>query len=247
MDLVSAHNVGLNHRQKLEIEQLLRLEQSLKSPEPPSATKGLEGMEIAHAILQKREAVGVLIGGLAEAVWSPSRKPEDLAKHKDVDVAVLTKGFKLEENFEGGIDWWMPQTGEISIRGLYQPEMQKKTWYKNGNGVILRFGIHKDFALAPGLYIPSPEWLLDMREYEAEASLDWSQISVDEPSDVDHIEAVFEEFKTKVRRKVKKRVPEFIGTAFKGYILSQPYERNPEKLRAVGLEKFDLQTVRQTY
>ena len=46
----------LSYAQKLGLKQLLLLEQKLKHPEYPNAVKGLEGMQIAHQILQEREA-----------------------------------------------------------------------------------------------------------------------------------------------------------------------------------------------
>ena len=97
----------LCHRQSTRLEaglkQLLRLEQQLKHPEYPNMVKGLKGMQTAHDILQGREASGILIGGLSEAVWNQRRKEEKLYQHKDVDVLVLDD--VSVENFEGGIDW----------------------------------------------------------------------------------------------------------------------------------------------
>ncbi len=101
--------------QKLGLKQLLLLESKLKHPGYiPSPVKGLEGMQTAHQILQEREAAGVLIGGLAEAVWNQRRKEEDLYKHKDVDVLVLDD---IDINkFYGGVDWWLPEQGKITIK-----------------------------------------------------------------------------------------------------------------------------------
>ena len=59
----------LDHAQKLELKQLLLLEQRLKDPVDRSdVTHGLDGMLIAHQILKGYEASGLLIGGLSEAV-----------------------------------------------------------------------------------------------------------------------------------------------------------------------------------
>ena len=107
----------LSHAQKLGLKQLLLLEQKLKHPEYPNAARGLCGMQIAHQILQEREAPGVLIGGLSEAVWSQRRKEEDLYKHKDVDVMVLDD--VDIGKFEGGVDWWLPERGKITLKSSY--------------------------------------------------------------------------------------------------------------------------------
>ena len=74
--------IYLNVQQKLALKQLLLLE--LKHPEYPDVVKGLEGMKIADKVLKEKEVAGVLIGGLAEAVWNQRRKVEDLYQHKDV-------------------------------------------------------------------------------------------------------------------------------------------------------------------
>src|SRR3989344_2154018 len=89
----------LSQSQKFALKQLLELRLELRHPDLPSVIRGLEGIRVAHQILQKRDSIGILIGGLSEAVWNQRRKPEDLEKHKDVDVAVLDKNFKLEERF----------------------------------------------------------------------------------------------------------------------------------------------------
>jgi len=96
----------LKHSQKLGLKLLL--EQKLNHPEYPNMQKGLQGMQIADKILKERNARGVLIGGLSEAIWNQKRKLDELIAHKDVDVAVLDNHFELNKPFENGIDWWLP-------------------------------------------------------------------------------------------------------------------------------------------
>tara|TARA_Y100000031_G_C8164741_1_gene358742 strand:+ start:216 stop:1004 length:789 start_codon:yes stop_codon:yes gene_type:complete len=227
----------LSHAQKLGLKQLLKLELKLKHPEYPNAVKGLEGMQIAHQILQEREASGVLIGGLSEAVWNQRRKEEDLYKHKDVDVLVLDDA--EVDKFEGGVDWWLPERGKITLKSDYgSVEGVDKQWYVNGNGVVLSFGAQKHDQLPPGLYIPDSEWVIDMREAEAEAHIDYGRVDVEFDGDV------FEKFRAHIEKRVKTRLPKFIREAFQGYVLSPHYESDDSKVYAVGLERFDLETLR---
>ncbi|MFA6536902.1 MAG: hypothetical protein WCT18_00710 [Patescibacteria group bacterium] len=228
----------LTHAQKLQLKQLLLLEQKLKHAEFPYPVKGLEGMLIAHEVLQERGAVGVLIGGLAEAVWNQRRKPQDLENHKDVDVAVLDDHFQLDGKFERGVDWWIPQSGKITLR--YEAsvvEGVQKRWFVNGNGVVLSFGINKNMELKAGLYIPDSEWVVDMREYEAQSNVAFGRVSVEFDDDV------FEKFRDKVKERVKTNLPKFVREAFSGYLLSSQYEEDWNTCNAVVLEEFDLATV----
>lgn len=224
--------------QKLALKQLLLLEQKLEHLEYPNAIKGLEGMQTAHQILQKRGASGVLIGGLAEAVWDPQRKPEDLYEHKDVDVAVLDDHFELGENFEGGVDWWMPQNGKITLKSdASTVKGIQKRWYKNEMGFILSFGINKNTQLSPGLYLPNSKWVVYMREYEVSANVDYSKVQAE------FDEEVFKKFRDKVKKRVKTKLPEFVREAFAGYILSPLYEKDYSKTTAVTLERFNLEII----
>jgi len=229
----------LSHAQKLGLEQLLTLKLKLRHPDHPDAIKGLEGMQIAHEILKGREAVGVLIGGLAEAVWNQRRKVDELLTHKDVDVAVLDDDFKLSKPFEGGVDWWMPQTGNVTIKtDATRIEGIQKRWHENGNGAVLSFGMAKISPLSPGLYIPDPEWVIRMREYEATANIDYGRV------ETEFNDEVFEKFREKMRKTIKTRLPKFILDAFPGHILSPQYEQDYSKTDAISLEMFDLETLR---
>ena len=224
----------LTQTQRLSLKQLLLLTQTLKDPEYPNAAKGLEGMQTAHKILQERNAVGILIGGLAEAVWNQQRTPEELEQHKDVDVAVLDEKFELKQNLEAGIDWWLPHTKRFKIRHLLNYMEGDKTWYENGNGAILSFGIAKNYALKPGLNIPNPEWIIKMRQYEAQAHIDTSIVKAEIDEDV------LEKFSEKMKEKIKTKVPKFIQEAFAGYIAKDgDYDSGLAKL-----ELFDIDTVR---
>lgn len=225
--------VRLNLNQKLGLKHLLLLEQKLRHPDIPNVLKGLEGMKVAHQILQTRGAVGVLIGGLSEAVWDQRRKPEDLLTHKDVDVAVLDDDFELTEKFEGGIDWWMPKTGKVRmVSDISIVEGVEKKWYENGNGLVLSFGINKNFELKPGLYIPDPYWIEDMRVFEVDARVDYGRISVEIDEDV------FQRFRMEIRKRVKSCLPRFIREEFEGYILT-----SWEGWGGVELVEFDLETI----
>ncbi len=226
-----------SHAQKLGLKQLLLLEQKLKHPEYPNAVKGFGGMRVAHQILQEREASGVLIGGLSEAVWNQRRKEDDLYKHKDVDVMVLDD---IDvDKFEGGVDWWLPKRGKITIKSeFWSMKGVDQQWYANGNGVVLSFGAKKQNQLPPGLYIPDSEWVIDMRESEAEANIDYGRVDVEFDGDV------FKKFRAHIAKRVKTRLPKFVAEAFKGYVLSPHYEADSGKTYAVVSERFNLQTLR---
>ncbi len=161
---------GLEQTQSLGLRQLLTLSQILRSPSFPNATRGLEGMIVADRILKQRKAIGVLIGGLATTIYQ--KKP--LAKHKDVDVMVADESFELKEEFEGGIDWWLPHCDKIDIHDVagYRENIAAK-WWSNGNNVTLQFGIEVcDNNLEPGLQLPTQDWVKEMRLTEAISGVD---------------------------------------------------------------------------
>ncbi len=225
----------LNYEQNLGLKQMFLLEQKLKHPEYPNSARGLEGMKLAHQILQERKTSGILIGGLSEAVWSQKRKEEDLYKHKDVDVLILNYSV---EKFEGGIDWWLPNEGRITLSSdVVRSKGADAKWYKNGNDVILSFGVEERNQLAPGLYIPDREWVIEMREAEAEANVDYSRI------DASFDDEVFKKFRTHIERRVKTRLPKFILETFKDFILSLDYESDWRKVKSIEIERFDIERI----
>lgn len=104
-----------SHRLSTDMRHALKLVQLLKSPTFPNALRGLEGFKSADEILKERGGVGVLIGGCLSSVWR-SRGWKKLNEHKDVDVLVLEDyEFELESDFEGGVDWWLPNRDRIVI------------------------------------------------------------------------------------------------------------------------------------
>ncbi len=219
---------------RLQLKQLLSLSQELRHPEYPLMAKGLDGMGVADRVLRGYNASGILIGGLSEAVWNRRRKPEELTKHKDVDVLVLNEDADIGR-FEEGIDWWLPQRGEIPVdleRGIYTGIK----WYENANGIVLSFGTKKYRNLmefTPGLYIPGSEWVIDMREAEVMANVD-ERVEIED--------GVQEGFRDKMRKKIKTRLPKFISNEFKGRILSNLYGCVDEG--CIGVRPFTLDDLR---
>jgi len=221
----------LNQSQRLQLKQLQLAQTNLRHGDLPNAVKGLEGMQVAHRILQKRASAGILIGGLAESVWNQRRKPEELYAHKDVDVLVLDENIGLED-FEGGVDWWIPQTGKITLSSdLSRAEGIKQTWYANVNGVVLNFGVRKRQVLLPGLYLPNYRWVAEMREKEVAAQFDSGRLSREVDGEV------VDKFRERIEAKMGKRLPQYIQEAFKGYVFSSSYS-------PIELEGFNLETIR---
>lgn len=232
--------VSLSQTQKQTLKYILSLRLELVHPEFPNMSKGLEGMIKAHEILQDRDSVGVLIGGLSEEVWNQRRTPEDLYKHKDVDVLVLTDHFNLSKQFEGGIDWWLPREEKLSIKSPYTiMENVPVRWYTNGFDVPLSFGSTQRIGLEPGLYIPGPEWVFNMREAEVKAHIDYkiTELEVDDN--------VLERFKSSMKMGTK--LPKFLREKFKGYILEDHYEPDYQRAGAIEIEKFDFDTYGAVY
>lgn len=158
----------LTAEQKLQLTQILKLEQKLREPGVPEATRGLEGLLLADQILKQKGAVGFLIGGLGKSVW---RGNAQLGRHKDVDVLVMTKGTDFEK-FEGGIDWWLPTEDQVSgtFVGGYIENYAVRYW-ANENGVVLTFNIEQTLELPPGLHILLPHHYAAMKLAEAVSSV----------------------------------------------------------------------------
>jgi hypothetical protein len=241
MELTTSISQKASMSQKLELKQLLELSQNLRHPTFPNPVKGIDGLKLAHEILQSRDASGILIGGLSERIWSRKTRPGDLLEHKDVDVLVLNSDFELENKFEGGIDWWLPRTGKIT-HSPARPDAHQITetystnWWVNGFDSILRFKIECDKnALKPGLHILDPRFVLEMRQVEAESCVD-SSVNVDE--------TVLERFGLLMQKRVKTKLPGFIRNAFNGFVISALYDKNLYAKARLSVHGNDLETMK---
>ncbi len=227
----------LTYEQKLLLRQLLEFRHELHHPEFPNAAKGLDGMFIAHKILQEKQAVGILIGGLAEAVWNVKRTVEDLEKHKDVDVMVAQKKFQPEP-FEGGVDWWVPHSAEIRILTDATDMTVNRQWWENHNDCVLRFALEYFSGLKPGLYIPDSDWVFNMRFQKAIASIDDRKIQVE--GDDEDIELAFQR---KLRRQgLQSRMMSHVRSRFGGYILDGKGHDLLHAKAYLGVESLELET-----
>jgi len=217
-------------KQRIAIKEMLRLRLALRHPELPEMKSGIEGLKMGHKILEERQKVGILVGGLSEAVWNGKRTAEELTQHKDVDIMILGKNETgIVNKFEGGIDWWLPKTEVLEVSAA---QRLRYTWWENGNGVILSFGIRERFELKPGLYIPGPNWVIQMRESETLARL--SHTDFPEASDYE----VSEGFKNAMKKEVKSTLAPTIAEEFKGRILSDAYADTYQVFDAVEIEEF---------
>lgn len=212
--LKQVHQLALGLEQKLALKCVLELRQELHTPEPPEAIRGVEGMLAAHELLQKRESVGLLVGGLSEEVWNYQTTEAAMAAHKDVDVLVITPFFELHKKFEQGIDWWLPISERITIKRTDGTSELEKKWWQNGYGVALNYGVNIHTSLKPGLYFPSPDFVLDMRFAEMESYRDDARIASEE--DGEQSSLLRERLAKKL--KINGRVPPFLETLFEGYI-----------------------------
>jgi len=197
----------LSHNQKLLLSKVLALRLQLRAPSFPNPLCGMDGILAADSFLKKIGAVGLLNGGLAEAVWNRRRTEAELKAHKDVDVFILSAP-EPPEDFEEGIDWWMPHDihfDSIKTRSGSSENVTKRFWI-NGHGCALCYRIESQTDLAPGLYFPSPELAVDIRVSECLAMIDDSVAVIDE----DH-----ETFLDKFRKKlgVRTQLPSFISVA----------------------------------
>lgn len=159
----------LEKKRENQLKYLVSVFERARHPEIPKALRGMEGIARSDSMLRERNAVGILIGGLAASAWNERSDYEALAKHKDVDVLVITPEFHISQNFEGGIDWWLWST--------YQDEEKKKQgirWRSSPGRIKLKFGVsynpaQEEKPLPSGLYIPNSDWIIQMRRIEAEA------------------------------------------------------------------------------
>ncbi|MBT4334369.1 hypothetical protein HOD61_00965 [archaeon] len=172
MELRQEMKYRLDQSQKLQLGQLQKISDSLTHEEFPNAKKGLEGIFAAAEVLNENRACGVLIGGLLKTIYDPITSEKDLMKHKDVDVLLLDNLYTPKEKFEHGIDWWVPTEKKIDIVGEYSKVLGAKTkFWKNGNDIILSYGLKSMNILTPGLYIPTIDSIVEMREAETYANI----------------------------------------------------------------------------
>jgi len=154
---------GTDPANGLALQQLQLLEQ--EDPVPLNAVTGLEGLRAADRILKERNAVGVVIGSTAEALWNRRVKDKDLKNRNDVDVLVLSQGFTLKEPFEGGIGLVASerQVLQVFYRGSVSPSEMPTEFWTNGNSAFLRAGIQYWGNQEPGLYLPGRDFLIILR------------------------------------------------------------------------------------
>lgn len=159
---------------------------------------GLDGILAAHNFLCEKEMVGYLIGGLSESIWNQRRKPEDLYKHKDVDVLVTNQTEEIGR-FEQGIDWWLPRTEMILVKSDFGSFSKTYTWYENGNGVRLNFSMRENNKNSIGLHILDPSLVIAMRVSE---KVSITNIVIDDD--------VRDKFAKKISSRLKTCLPSFI-------------------------------------
>lgn len=224
--------------QSMGIKALLALRQELHSTKPQNALRGIEGLEFADAELKKQVATAVLIGGMAEAVWHPNYTDKDLRRSKDVDVFVLSKDFVPDEESARKIDFWLPTNDVITVadRGATRGKLQ--TWWSNENQVVLGFGVNQLLTLKPGLYIPAPDWIADMRLTEALARVDTQKGVLCTSLEVPDL------FKERILRTMKAGLPNCIAKPFSGQVLHSKYLPNIDSFQALQLYSVDLEDQR---
>lgn len=211
------HRHLLSQAQEKELKQLLLQAQILPHPEIPNATKGLDGLIVADEILKQRNACGFVVGSLSKAVWNARRTKEELAWHYDTDVIVPDFSFELEKPFEGGIDWWLPKNCFVEYSNTFGGGKLFVDFYENGNGCIFPGTLKKQYDLEPGLHIPGRESVIDGYLTAALVKSGKGDVLIDSDN------LVFEEFRNKLRKSVKTRVPKFIEKPFEGKILELEY------------------------
>lgn len=178
---------GLVPQQKMLLESVLEQIQELdeNEPEPEKARKGLEGLVEADRILKERGAIGIVVGSVSAALYGTDVTVPGLAGHPDVDVVALTPGFKVQEPFEGGIDWWLPMElpRQHNIEDAGGDRLERI--FVNSHNYFIRAGMKlnmnfKDVKeMKPGLYLPEKNFLVDLTRAVAMASID-SRIEVDD-------------------------------------------------------------------
>lgn len=237
LELTHEQNLHLTHEQKLAYKHLLNIYQTLRTPVPDNALRGLDGLIEADTILKQNNSTGILIGGLAEEIWSQKRTKEQLEKHKDVDVLILDNNFQPED-FEGGIDWWVRRNARIQTSSSNVKTDTTETWYENAAGVVLTYLVNSHYQYRKGLYLPSDSLVIDTRLLECETRIDYNTMEGDFDTEA------FEKLENQIRKKVKTRVPKFIREIFKDQILSETYNNDYEQTSGLVLHDLKLETLR---
>jgi hypothetical protein len=207
-------SIRLSQRQSLsaELRQALALtiglRQEFKKPSFPNAVRGLAGMIAADKILKEHNASGVLIGGVAEAIWNPARTESELSAHKDVDVLVF--GNTRIKKFEGGIDWWMEDHADLTnvhLSDISTAANIHVVYFINGNGVVLTYRLKRAVTLLPGLHFLTPDCLIYIRYKECLASIDEARITIETDET-----AYLRELRKKLG--LKQPIPSFMSSSF---------------------------------
>ena len=136
-------------------------------------------------------------------------------KHKDVDIAVIGGAFGGNQDnfsaFEGGIDWWHPQEQRFfNVRNnLGNRSDITVTWWQNAMlaKLTFKFSNFDSKALRAGLYIQSPNWVVNMRISE-----------INTISDMDYdVEKAFEKA---MKRRIGNTLPKYIKDKFQNSLNS---------------------------
>lgn len=232
---IQSQMLYLSQTQRQTLRQLLELRLELVHPSFPNPSKGFEGLQKANEILAKRNATGILVGGVSEEIWHPRRSKKDLAEHKDVDVLVLTPEFKLANDFEEGIDWWLPHSARIKYTRNAITTEETRNYWLNCADFMLRFGVKRtnDIPLRRGLYIPSNDFVVDMRIKEA---LSKTSASVQLDNEVE--DALY----NRIRKKIGYEIPKFIERSSIGIMRDNYYgleveQFNPEIIAAINTSR----------
>lgn len=221
----------LSHDQKLLLSQALALRLELRAPSFPNPLRGIAGILAADSFLKKIGAVGLLNGGLAEAVWNRRRTEIELEAHKDVDVFILSSPKPIED-FEEGIDWWIPHDihfDSIKTQSGSIKNIDKRFWI-NGHGCTLCYRIKSQTDHTPGLYFPSPELAVDIRVSECLAMIDDSVAVINEDE-----ETFFDKFREKLG--VRTQLPSFIPATLGRNPVPYLHGYTPFRVEPVPLEE----------
>lgn len=227
-----SQSTSLSHELKMLLRQVLAQRLELRHPDIPEAKRGLEGMLVADALLKERHASGLLIGGLADAIWNQRRTEEELLEHHDTDVLVLSEDFVLEEKFERGIDWWLPTSALLVMKELYGNVEGKVHWWQNGNGICLRYGIGHYGEAKPGLYLPHRLDVISMRAAEIMAGIDVNRVELSGDFE--------DELYRRIEKKMGTQTPSFLRKAFPQTLMDPSLDIH---MVSFSVEPFSIQKV----